>query len=677
MSDVVDAAKRLLLGRPVRSEHQRRALLPKRLALPTFASDALSSLAYAPDEILLALSIAGLSALLISPWVGLAVAVVLAVVIASYRQNVRAYPSGGGDYEIATTNLGPRAGLGVGSALLVDYALTVAVSVSSAAQYVVVLVPALAGRETEFAIVLVLILTLAGLRGLQRRSPWLVVPVYLFMGALGATAVVGAVRYATGTLPVAASGQLDVVPLDAVDQGLMGLAGALIVLRAFTSGCAALTGVESVATGVGSFRRPRGANAAATLALLGILSITFLMSILLLAQAAGVRYVADPARQLLAAGEPVGEGYVQHPVLGQLAEVVFSGFAPAVVVTVAATALVLVLAAASAFTQFPTLGSILARDGYLPRQLHTRGDRLVFSNGILTLAAGAIVLVWSLDASVTRLIQLYIVGVFVSFTLSQAGMVAHWNRHLRTEPDPRTRVGMLRSRVVSTVGLALTGTVLVVVLVTRFTLGAWITVVLMGLLFVVMTGIRRHYDQVHDELALGPEPAASRALPSRVHAIVLVSRLHKPTMRAIAYARAARPSVLEAVTVSVDPEELAELRQQWEQLDLPLTLKVLDSAYRDLTRPVLGYVRSIRRESPRDLVVVYVPEYVVGHWWERLLHNQSASRLRSRLLLTPGVVVASVPWRLRSSVEVDGPVTTPPPPDPHVTPPPEDDPDDR
>ena len=654
MSDIADAAKRLLLGRPVRSDRLGHTLLPKRLALPVFASDALSSVAYAPDEILLTLSLAGLTAAVISPWVGLAVAVVLAVVVASYRQNVRAYPSGGGDYEVATVNLGPRAGVGVASALLVDYVLTVAVSISSGAQYAAAAVPGLRGHETTVAIVVVALLMLANLRGVKESGRLFALPTYLFMAAIGTTAVVGAVRYLTGTLPAAESAGLDVLPESAFDQGLMGLAGGFLVLRAFSSGCAALTGVEAISNGVPAFRPPKSRNAATTLLLLGLLSTTFLMSILLLARASGVRFVEEPASHLLRDGVPVGEEYVQHPVLGQIAEAVFQGFPAAFLLVSVVTGLILVLAANTAFNGVPVLGSILARDGYLPRQLHTRGDRLAFSNGIVTLAAGAIALIWAFDAQVTRLIQLYIVGVFVSFTLSQLGMVRHWNRELRTEPDPLRRRAMLRSRTVNGIGLGLTGTVLVVVLITKFSRGAWIALLAMAALFAVMQAIRRHYDSVRVELALDADPSASRALPSRVHAIVLASRLHKPTMRAIAYARATRPSVLEAVTVAVDAAEVEALREEWERLDLPVSLKVLDSPYREITRPVLGYVRSIRRESPRDLVVVYVPEYVVGHWWEQLLHNQSVMALKSRLLFTPGVVVASVPWQLRSSEVVTG-----------------------
>lgn len=650
MSDIAGAAKRVLLGRPFHSDRLGHTLLPKRIALPVFASDALSSVAYAPDEIILTLSIAGLSAAVFSPWVGLVVVVVLLVVVASYRQNVHAYPSGGGDYEVATTNLGPKAGLTVASSLLVDYALTVAVSISSGAQYASSAIPSLRGHEVQFALLLVAILMLLNLRGIKESGTLFAIPTYVFMFAIGLMAVTGAIRFFLGNLPLAESAELEVIAESGYDQGLMGLAGALLVLRAFASGCAALTGVEAISNGVPNFRKPKSKNAATTLAMLGGLSITFMMSSLLLARATGVHYVEFPAEQLLENGRPVGEEYVQHPVLGQLADAVFRGFPPAFYLVSIATGLILVLAANTAFNGFPVLGSILARDGFLPKQLHTRGDRLAFSNGIVTLAVGAGLLIWAFDAQVTRLIQLYIVGVFMSFTLSQLGMVRHWNRELRTVSDAAVRSRMMRSRAINMTGLIFTGTVLVVVLISKFTRGAWIALIAMAAVYGLMYAVRRHYDRVATDLALGDDPSAARALPSRVHAIVLLARIHKPAMRAVSYARATRPSVLEAVTVNVDSEATEALRKQWEELDIPVPLRILDSPFREITRPVLGYVKSIRRESPRDLVVVYVPEYVVGHWWEQLLHNQSALRLKSRLLFQPGVVVASVPWQLDSSV---------------------------
>ncbi len=304
------------------------------------------------------------------------------------------------------------------------------------------------------------------------------------------------------------------------------------------------------------------------------------------------------------------------------------------------------LAANTAFNGFPVLASILAQDRYMPRQMHNRGDRLVFSNGIVLLALFAGVLIYAFDAQSTKLIQLYIVGVFVSFTLSQAGMVRHWNRLLREVSDPAQRRQLHRRRVISAFAFVTTGTVLLIVLVTKFVSGAWIAIVAMVAIWFLMQGIHRHYASVSAEIAVAPDEPTT--LPSRVHSIVLVSKLHRPTLQALSYARATRPSVLEAVTVAVDPEEARVLAEEWERRRIPVPLKVLDSPFREITRPIVDYVRQLRRDSPRDLVTVFVPEYVVGKWWEQLLHNQSALRLLARLRFTPGVVVTSVPYLLES-----------------------------
>jgi hypothetical protein len=313
------------------------------------------------------------------------------------------------------------------------------------------------------------------------------------------------------------------------------------------------------------------------------------------------------------------------------------------------TALILVLAANTAFNGFPVLGSVLAQHSYLPRQLHTRGDRLAFSNGILFLSAAALAAIIAFRAELSALIQLYIVGVFISFTLSQIGMVRHWTRLLRSETDPPVRRKMMRSRVVNTVGLLSTGTVLFVVLITKFLAGAWIAIVAMSALFVIMKLIRRHYDTVSRELEQQAAAQHDVVLPSRNHALVLVSKLHLPTLRALAYARATRPDALEAVTVSVDDVETRALVHAWEHSEISVPLKVIASPYREITGPVLDYVKRVSKESPRTVVTVFLPEYVVGHWWEQVLHNQSALRLKSRLLFMPNVMVTSVPWQLSSS----------------------------
>jgi amino acid transporter len=642
-----DIGKRILIGRKLRSAQLGETLLPKRVALPVFASDALSSVAYAPDEIFLTLSIAGLAALAISWKVALVVALVLLVVVLSYRQNVHAYPSGGGDYEVATVNLGRSAGVTVASALLVDYVLTVAVSISSAAQYAASAIPLLEGHQAQAAVIAVLFLATMNLRGVRESGTAFAVPTYVFMVTILGMAAWGFGRMLLGTLPDAASANLDLAAESDFTNGAGTLAMAFLVLRAFSSGCAALTGVEAISNGVPAFRKPKSKNAATTLLLLGCISIAMVLSVVALANVMKVRFAEDPAHQLLLNGAPVGDDYHQDPIIGQLAKGIFDHFSPGFYLVAAATGVILVLAANTAFNGFPVLGSILARDGYLPRQLHTRGDRLAFSNGIVILAGFAIVLILTFNAEVTRLIQLYIVGVFVSFTVSQTGMVRHWTRLLRTEVDPARRRQMQRSRVINGVGLTFTGVVLLVVLATKFLLGAYIAIIAMGVLFLLMRGIRRHYDTVGREMAADADDRLM--LPSRVHAIVLVSKLHKPTLRALAFAKAARPYMLEAVTVDVDRDESDALQADWDGRNISVPLKRLASPYREITRPIVQYVRDIRRQSPRDVVMVYIPEYVVGHWWEHFLHNQSALRLKGRLLFTPGVMVTSVPYQLISS----------------------------
>jgi len=639
--------KRILVGRAMRSDRLGETLLPKRLALPIFASDALSSVAYAPDEIMLMLGMAGGAYVTTHSWqIAIAVVVVMMIVVASYRQNVHAYPSGGGDYEVATVNLGPRAGLTVASALLVDYVLTVAVSVSSGVQNAATALPFVRGHEVPAAVGLVVILTAMNLRGVRESGKAFAVPVYAFIVGIIGMALVGYFRYFTGSLGQAESAQYALLP-EPGQEALTGIAAGFLLLRAFSSGCAALTGVEAISNGVPAFQKPKSRNAATTLLLMGILSITMMLSIIILGRLTGMKIAADPAVQLQKDGVPVGSSYVQEPAIGQLAKTIFDGFSPGVVLVSAVTGLILFLAANTAFNGFPVLGSILAKDGYLPRQLHTRGDRLAFSNGILILAASACLLIVAYHAEVTSLIQLYIVGVFVSFTLSQTGMIRHWNRHLLTERDPKIRARMMRSRIINALGAFMSATVLVVVLITKFMEGARYAILAMAVLFVLMLGIKRHYNRVSEELRLDEDDA--QLLPSRVHAIVLLSKLHKPAMRALAYARATRPTFLEAVTVEVDPDDTLALREEWTRRDIPVPLKVLASPYREISRPIIDYVRSLRSGNPRDVVVVYIPEYVLGRWYEQILHNQSALRLKARLLFTPGVMVASVPWQLRSS----------------------------
>jgi amino acid transporter len=630
--------KRLLVGRPFRSDRLQHTLLPKRIALPVFASDALSSVAYAPDEILLTLSIAGAGAYVLAPWVAVAVVVVMLTVVASYRQNVYAYPSGGGDYEVATVNLGQRFGLGVASALLVDYVLTVAVSVASGVANLGSVVPFVAENKVVIAVAAVVILTALNLRGIRESGTWFAIPTYAFM-----IVIIGMIL--TGLFRVFALGQ----DLSAPSAGLVvtqehdfsSAAMAFLLLRAFSSGCAALTGVEAISNGVPSFRQPKSRNAATTLLLLGSIAVTMLIGIVWLARLTHLNFVESPSQ--IVSGPA---NYVQQTVTAQLGAAVFGQGSILLYVVATVTALILFLAANTAFNGFPVLGSILAQDRYLPRQLHTRGDRLAFSNGILFLAAFATLLIVSFHAEVTRLIQLYIVGVFVSFTLSQAGMLRHWNRLLRTERDPAVRRKMFRARAINTFGMCLTGTVLVIVLITKFLLGAWIAIAAMAVIYVTMVGIRRHYDSVSREL----EPPDERPmLPARNQAVVLVSKVHMPTLRAIAYAQATRPDTLTGLTVNVDEADTRRVQEEWDRRGIQAPLTIIESPYREITKPIVDYVKKLRTNSPRDVVTVFIPEYVLGRWWEHLLHNQSALRIKGRLLFEPGVMVTSVPYQLLSS----------------------------
>ncbi|MFF2102757.1 APC family permease [Streptomyces sp. NPDC058202] len=643
--------KRLVIGRAMRSDELHGTLLPKRLALPIFASDPLSSVAYATQEILLVLTLGGLTYLHFTPWIAGAVVVLLTVVVLSYRQVVHAYPSGGGSFEVASTNLGPSAGLVVAASLLVDYVMTVAVSVASGVDNIISAIPALAHQRVLMALVFVAVLAAINLRGMRESGRAFAAPTYLFIGGVLIMVITGLIRYALGDAPVAESAAYGVRPAPS-DAHLTGLALVMLVLRAFSSGCTALTGVEAISNGVPAFRKPKSRNAASTLAAMGGLAILMFVGVTTLALVAKVHITDDSCRLT---GLSDCAGYTQRTVIAQIAAAVFGGESSFGFYFIqAVTALVLILAANTAFNGFPLLSSILAQHRYLPHQLHNRGDRLAFSNGILALAIVAGLLLWGYRANVTSLIHLYILGVFTSFTLSQLGMVRHWNRALRTEPDPAARRRQHTARVINAVGAVFTGIVLLIVLVTKFTRGAWLAVLAATVLWVLMRAIRRHYDATAAELAV-TDPHAELVPPGRVLAIVLVSKVHKPTLRALAYARAIHPDRLEALTVSVDAEDTDELRRRWEELAIDVPLKVVDSPYREITRPVVGYVRSVRRDSPRDVVAVFIPEYVVGHWWENALHNQSALWLKSRLLFTPGVMVTSVPWQLTSSAHANRP----------------------
>ncbi|MGQ0630549.1 MAG: APC family permease [Sporichthyaceae bacterium] len=632
----------------MRSDRLGETLLRKRIALPIFASDPLSSVAYAPQEIFLVLSIAGTAYFTHSLWFALAVAILMATVVASYRQTVHAYPSGGGDYEVAMVNLGQTGGLTVASALLVDYVLTVAVSVAAGVDNLGAAIPWVGEHKVPVALGIIVLLTLVNLRGVKEAGSAFAIPAYAFVVGVLVLVVWGLVKsYVLGDDLRAPTADYEVI---AEQTEIAGFALVFLMLRAFASGCAALTGVEAIANGVPAFREPKSKNAAATLAVMGLLAVTMFTGLVALGMRSEIKVSEHPETDILINGVPAGPDYHQEPIIAQVAAAVFGDGSVPFIFLAAVTALVLFFAANTAYNGFPVLGSVLAHDRFLPRQLRQRGDRLAFSNGIVLLAVAAGLLVIAFDAEVTRLIQLYIIGVFVSFTLGQTGMVRHWNRLLRTETRPRERARMKRSRIINAVGLTFTGAVLVIVLVTKFTHGAYLVVIAMPILFVMMRAIRRHYDRVIVDLT---PPPAGVTLPSRIHAVVLISRLHTPALRALAFARAIRPDTLTALTVQTSPESTRRLLAEWAEREIPVTLTVLDSPYRDVSGPLLDYIRNVRRDSPRDVVAVFIPEYVVGKWWEQLLHNQTALRLKARLLFQPGVMVTSVPWQLGSAEELE------------------------
>ena len=629
--------KRWLIGEPLSSDKLEGQLLPKHLALPIFASDALSSVAYGPQELLLILTLGGLSFLTFAPWVGAAVIIVLITVVASYRQLIKAYPSGGGDFEVAHKNLGEKAGLIVASALLIDYILTVAVSVASGVDNLISAFPVLNTWRVELAVGFVVLLVAVNLRGVRESSKAFALPTYLFVGSLGIMIVVGIVRIILGDNPVAESAQYAVRAEDITQVGFV-----LLLLRSFASGCSALTGVEAVANGVPAFRRPKIKNAQRTLVLMGSIAATLFAGVLTIALVSGVHYAEDPCSLI---GKLDCATAPQRSVIAQIGAAVFGGDGQIMFfVLQGATAAVLLLAANTAFNGFPLLGSVLARDRYAPKSLQTRGDRLVYSNGVLVLGLAAILIMVVYRANVTALIQLYIIGVFVSFTLGQSGMVRHWVRLLREGAENRGQV--IRSLSINSFGAVLTATVLLVVTVTKFTHGAWLVFAIGPLLFILMLGVNRYYQGVERDLEVDP---TTRFGADGDHAIILVGQMQKPTLKALDYAIAARHESIEAVHCSLDDDATEQLEDQWAEMNIKVPLRVLQSPYRDISFPLIKYIKSRREDHGSEVITVYIPQYIVGRWWESLLHNHKSRRIRHKLLLCHGVTVALVPWLLDSS----------------------------
>lgn len=645
-------AKRLLLGDPLTSEKLDDQLLPKKMALPIFASDALSSVAYAPQELLMILLTGGLAFLAFSPFVALAVVVLLIVVVVSYRQLIKAYPSGGGDYEVASKNLGEVPGVVVAAALLVDYVLTVAVSVASGVDNIISAIPGLNPLRVELAVGFVILIVIVNLRGVREASLLFAIPTYVFIASVVLMIVVGLARTALGDPPIASSAEFGVK-----GESLAQAAVILLVLRAFSSGCSALTGVEAVANGVPAFRRPKVRNAQMTLSMMGLIAIVMFAGLTALALISGVHYAENPCDLIGFNCENP-----QPSLMAQVASATFGmGSIPFYVIQ-AATACVLLLAANTAFNGFPLLGSVLARDGYAPKALNTRGDRLVYSNGMIILGIVAIGVLLVYQANLTTLIQLYIIGVFVSFSLGQIGMIRHWRRGLRelkavpaqarTQTSARAEAFQLRKGLaINSLGATLTVLVLVIVTITKFTHGAYLVFIAIPILATLMIGVHRYYRDVEHEIE--PDDETHFGSEGDV-AIVLVGRLQKPVIKAIDYALAARHDQTFAVHIAVSAEESEKLQQQWAEHNIPMQLIIVESPYRTFASPVAQFIKQWRQKHGSSVVTVYLPQYIVGHWWETILHNRRARRIANQLMLIHGVSITLVPWLLDSTELIYG-----------------------
>ncbi len=609
--------KRVIVGKPLESHLEAHQRLGKPTALAVFASDAISSTAYATEEILQVLvPLAGIAALDYLIPLSLVVVVLLAIVVTSYHQTIHAYPGGGGSYVVSRENLGTNPSLVAGASLLVDYTLTVAVSISAGVAAITSAVPSLRGQEVLLCVGIIVILTLGNLRGVKESGRLFAFPTYGYIVFLGALIIYGLYRSYTGDLQPLPPDQES---LNHFTQNGSLLTGVTLfaLLRAFSSGAVALSGVEAISNGVSAFRKPEPRNAGRTLTAMGLILGSSFFGISLLA------HRLQPTLQ------------ENQTVLSTLGRTVF-GDGLAYFLLQGFTAAILTLAANTAYADFPRLSSIMAGDRFLPRQLANRGDRLVFSNGILVLAGGAMVLVTAFGGDTTALIPLYAVGVFCAFTLSQAGMVVH---HWRLR-EPAWRRGIA----INATGAVATFIVLLVVLISKFTIGAWIPAVLIPIIVVALRRVHRHYQRVSDALSATP---AWRA-PSRTHtAVVLVAGVHRGSLMAIDYAKRLHPEHLLAVSIAPDEKAEASLREQWRQYGLDLPLEVVEAPYRDLVPPVLAFLDDLDARNGEDHVTtVIVPEFVVTHWWEQVFHNQNALALKARLLFRPRTVVTSVPFHV-------------------------------
>ncbi|KAB8142586.1 APC family permease [Chloroflexia bacterium SDU3-3] len=607
--------KRLVIGQPLSNEQLAHERLSKRIALAVFSSDALSSVAYATEAILVALSVAGVMGYSYVIPIAIGIAILLITVSFSYRQTIHAYPKGGGTYIVSRENLGQIPSLVAASALLIDYVLTVAVSMSASVAAITSAITVLEPYRVELALGLIGVVTLMNLRGVKESGKVFAVPTYLFIGSMFLLIFVGLFKMLTGTVDPAPAPAVTHIP-----EHLQNISFFLL-LNAFSRGCTALTGIEAIADGVPAFKKPEPKNAAITLVVMATILCTMFLGITVLAHAYQIIPDAGP--------EP-------ETANSQLARAIFGGGSPLYYLVQFSTMLILVLASNTAYADFPRLSYFLASDRFLPRQFAQRGDRLVFSNGVIVLGLFAAALVVGFSAREQDLLPLYALGVFLSFTLSQFGMVRRW--HKLKQP------GWKHNMVINGLGALVTGVVLLMIAITRFTEGAWAVIMLIPLMVLALKAIRSHYDEVARQLSLAdaPPPTAVR----RHTAVVLISGVHRGVIPALQYALSLTPDNVTAVYVDMDPEATAKLKQKWEQWGCGISLVVLTSPYRSLLRPLLQYIDELDQMYEDDVLTVIMPEFIPLRWWQHLLHNQTALLIRTALLFRRGRVVTSVPYRL-------------------------------
>lgn len=632
--------KRLFLGKKLSNKNLEGQLLPKTIALPIFSSDPLSSVAYGPQELLMILTLGGISFLSFAPWIAAMVVILLTVIVLSYRKVIAAYPSGGGDYEVAQKNLGEKSALTVASALLLDYVMTVAVSISSGTDNIISAFPELDPYRVEIAVGFVLFLLAINLRGVRESGFAFAVPTYLFLATVVILIFTGIYKLLAGLPVVAPSANYELIPESTLVATPFLVV--MLLLRSFASGSAALTGIEAIANGVPAFRQPKVKNAQITMTWMGASAVFMFVGIITFGLISGVQYMENPDIQ----GHPLNSP--QLSVMAQLGIAIFGNGSVLFYVLQAATAAILLLAANTAFNGFPLLTSVLAKDGYAPKALLTRGDRLVYSNGMLSLTLAALGMILVFQASVTALIQLYVLGVFTSFTLGQLGMLKHWKRGLKkgTISKKEARSGLA----INGFGASLTAAVLVIVSVTKFTHGAWMVFIIMPFLWAVMWATGRYYKAVNLEIALDPD---TKFGSEGDYAVVLMDKLNKPQLKALDYALSSRHTRLDVLHVAADPAHSKKFEREWKKFGLEVPLKIIESPYREFGAPLVEYLEAHRKEFGSERISVYMPKLVVGHWWEHVLHNHRANRIRKQLMYVRGVMVTLVPWRLESAEYVN------------------------